>query len=292
MVAISEIEHPSVREAALSSLGRERVIDIPVDQEGLVQPAVLQAVLRQYGPAFVSVMAANNESGVIQPWQDLLTICQEAGVHFHTDAAQWLGKLPAQELGACNYITGSAHKFGGPKGVGFLVLADAAESFPLLRGGPQEHGHRAGTENYPSIASMVAALEAASQGLTECADAQTRCRGSFIIRMKKSFPGLRVISERAPRLWNTVLMVMPQHDNLKWLTRLTRRGFAISTGSACSSGKEGSSVVVQALGADWEELKRVVRVSSGRETKADDWKDLTTAFEEVGRELDTGGKPQ
>ncbi|TDU81007.1 cysteine desulfurase [Prosthecobacter fusiformis] len=292
VVAISAIEHPSVREAARAWLGRGRVIEIPVDPQGLVQTGVLHTLVQQYAPALVSVMAANNESGVIQPWQELFKLCQENGVHFHTDAAQWMGKLPAEELGACNYITGSAHKFGGPKGIGFLVLAHAAESFPLLHGGPQEHGHRAGTENYPAIAAMVAALKAANKGLPEIASAQSHHRDAFLTQMKLAFPGLRVISERAPRLWNTALMVMPRHDNLKWLTRLTRRGFAISTGSACSSGKEGSSVVVQALGASWEELKRVVRVSGGWDTTAEAWQDLATAFEEVGTELDAGGRPQ
>ncbi|MEN3939984.1 cysteine desulfurase family protein [Prosthecobacter sp. SYSU 5D2] len=290
VVAISAIEHPSVREAARAWLGRGRVLEIPVDPQGIVQPAILKALILQHGPALVSVMAANNESGVLQPWPELRELCRENGVHFHTDAAQWMGKLPAEALGTCNYITGSAHKFGGPKGTGFLVLADAAESFPLLLGGPQEHGHRAGTENYPGIAAMLAALKAANQNLGETSLKQSRYRDAFAAQMKQTFPGLRIISAGAPRLWNTVLMVMPRHDNLKWLTRLTRRGFAISTGSACSSGKEGSSVVVQALGASWEELKRVVRVSGGWDTSETDWRDLAGAFAEVGAELDEGGK--
>lgn len=290
VVAISAIEHPSVREAARAWLGRGRVLDIPVDPQGIVQPAVLNAVILQHAPALVSVMAANNESGVLQPWPELRDLCRENGVHFHTDAAQWMGKLPAEALGTCNYITGSAHKFGGPKGIGFLILADPAESFPLLHGGPQEHGHRAGTENYPAIAAMLAALKESNKNLGEITLTQSRYRDAFASEMKRIFPTLRIISGNAPRLWNTVLMVMPRHDNLKWLTRLTRRGFAISTGSACSSGKEGSSVVVQALGASWEELKRVVRVSGGWDTSEADWRALAVAFEEVGAELDGGGK--
>lgn len=290
VVALSVIEHPSVREAARAWLGRGRVVEIPVDDQGVVQPEVLQNILLQHGPALVSIMAANNESGVLQPWSDLLRLCRENGTRFHSDASQWLGKLPAHELGACDYLTGSAHKFGGPKGTGFLLLADAEESFPLLHGGPQENSRRAGTENYPAIAGMVRALESAQADLAEVASVQSQHRDAFLTQMKSSFPGLRVISEEAPRLWNTALMVMPQHDNLKWLTRLSRRGFAISTGSACSSGKEGSSVVVQALGTSWEELKRVVRVSSGWDTSANDWQDLAAVFEEVSAELDAGGK--
>ncbi|GAA5132962.1 cysteine desulfurase family protein [Prosthecobacter algae] len=292
VVAISAIEHPSVREAARAWLGRGRVIEIPVDDQGVVQPEVLQGILQQHSPALVSLMAANNESGVLQPWEELLEICRESGARFHSDAAQWIGKQPAGQIGTCDYLTGSAHKFGGPKGIGFLILADAEESFPLLHGGPQENSRRAGTENYPAIAAMVAALETATENIKAAQQAQSQHRGSFEAEMKAAFPGLRVISEKASRLSNTSLLVMPRHDNLKWLTRLTRRGFAISTGSACSSGKEGSSVVVQALGASWEELKRVVRVSSGPDTSAEDWQALTAAFSEVGAELDAGGRPQ
>ncbi|HEY1083545.1 MAG TPA: cysteine desulfurase family protein [Prosthecobacter sp.] len=291
VVAISAIEHPSVRESARAWLGRGRVVEIPVDAEGVVQPEVLQNIVQRHSPALVSIMAANNESGVLQPWPELLKLCRQGGTRFHTDAAQWLGKLPAASLGTCDYVTGSAHKFGGPKGTGFLLLADEEESFPLLHGGPQEHSRRAGTENYPAIAAMVAALRASEEKLAAAAGQQSALRNAFEQQMKAAFPGLRVISEKASRLANTSLLVMPRHENLKWLTRLTRRGFAISTGSACSSGKEGSSVVVQALGTNWEELKRVVRISSGPETGPQDWADLATAFEEVGQELDAGGRP-
>lgn len=292
VIAISAIEHPSVREAARHWLGRGRVIEILVDAEGVVQPEVLQNILQRHSPALVSVMAANNESGVLQPWADLLKLCRETGTRFHSDAAQWIGKLPAEGLGTCDYLTGSAHKFGGPKGIGFLVLADAGESFPLLHGGPQENGRRAGTENYPAIAAMLAALGNAVALQSKARQEQAAMRDAFEARMTAAFPGLRVISEKAPRLWNTSLLVMPRHDNLKWLTRLTRCGFAISTGSACSSGKEGSSVVVQALGPTWDELKRVVRLSGGFDTSAEDWQALATAFEDVAKELDVGGIPK
>jgi cysteine desulfurase len=290
-VAISTIEHPCIREAARVWLGRGRVIEIPVDTQGVVQPATLKQILEVEKPALVSIMAANNESGVIQPWQEHLQLCRSQGVRFHTDAAQWIGKLESTAFGSCDYVTGSAHKFGGSKGVGFLIAADADEAFPLLHGGPQEQSRRAGTENYPGIEAMVAALESLTPRLTEVAVNQAAMRDRFIQEMQVRFAGLRVIGELAPRLWNTVLMVMPQHDNLKWLTRLTRLGFAISTGSACSTGKEGSSVVVQALGASWEELRRVVRVSGGWQTTEQEWQDLAAAFVAAGQTLDAGGRP-
>lgn len=286
-VAISAIEHPSVREAARAWLGRGRVQEIPVDAEGIIQPEALREVLSHGQTALVSIMAANNESGVLQPWAELQKICREHQVRFHSDAAQWLGKIEATGLAACDYITGSAHKFGGPKGCGFLLLADEAESFPLLHGGPQENARRAGTENYPAIEAMVTALEVLTPELPAIAAMQQSWRDAFMADMKTTFPELRVISENAPRLWNTVLMVMPAHSNLKWLTRLSRLGFAISTGSACSSGKEGSSVVVQALGATWEELRRVVRISCGWHTTASDWQQLAEAFKQAAQDLDT-----
>lgn len=289
-VAISAIEHPSVRAAAMQYF-RGRVIELPVDRLGVVDLEQAARIMSEENPALVSVMAAGNESGALQPWEELSALCGKAGVPFHTDAAQWLGKLPGNRLGVCDYITGSAHKFGGPKGCGFLVLRSEDEPLHFLRGGPQEGGRRAGTENYPAIEAMVVALEQLEPRLQTVAEIQGKHRDAFITGMKRSFDGLRVISEPAPRLWNTVLMVMPRHENLKWLTRLSRRGFAISTGSACSGGKEGASVVLLATGAASEELRRVVRISGGWDHAQEDWQVLADAFAEVGAELDAGGKP-
>ena len=269
--AISTIEHPSVREAARNWA---KVSTFEADGE------------MPEGVALVSVMAANNESGQLLPWRELSLLCRAKGIPFHTDATQWLGKLEA-DFSTCDYLSGSAHKFGGPKGAGFLVLRDENERIRLIHGGPQENGRRAGTENYPAIEAMVTALETIKPQLAACDGAG---RDAFEATMQASFEGLRLISADKPRLWNTSLLVMPRHENLKWLTRLSRRGFSISTGSACSSGKEGSSVVVTALGTSPEELRRVVRVSGGWDTTVNDWLELASAFQEVGAELDTGGK--
>ena len=290
-VAISAIEHPSVREAARAWTG-DPVIEIPVNGQGLVEPEAVLSVIKDQRPALISIMAANNESGTLQPWQEISELCREHETAVHCDAAQWTGKLPANQLGQCSYVTGSAHKFGGPKGIGFLMLRDEEEPLQFLRGGPQEQGRRAGTENYPAIEAMVTALESLTPALPEIMLTQTPLRDAFEESLRATMPGLRVIGENTPRLWNTVLMVMPRHDNLKWLTRLSRQGFAISTGSACSSGKEGSSVVVNALGASWEELKRVVRISGGWHTTGDEWLALSAAFQQVAAELDGGGRPR
>jgi cysteine desulfurase len=285
-VAVSAIEHPSVRMPARNA------VDLPVNAHGIVEPDAVRSLITSRRPALVSVQAANNESGALQPWREIAAICREHDVPFHTDAAQWIGKLDASNLGECDFITGSAHKFGGPKGCGFLVLPEEESRLNFMRGGPQENGRRAGTENYPAIEAMVTALETITPTLGQIEIDQSRRRDDFIAAMRARFENLRVISESAPRLWNTVLMVMPAHHNLKWLTALSRRGFSISTGSACSSGKEGSSVVVTALGAGADELKRVVRVSGGWDTAVEDWQALAAAFGEVFDELNRGGRPQ
>ncbi len=284
-VAISAVEHPSVREAARHWLGAARVDELPVSEEGVVEVAEVARWLEENRGrgALVSLMAANNESGALQPWWEAAALCREEGVRFHCDAAQWVGKMGAERLGDCDLVSGSGHKFGGPKGVGFVVLPEGEEGrWRLLFGGPQEEGRRAGTEDYAGVESMVTALEA-------CAKAGSpEGRDVFERRMKEIFPGLRVIGGGGRRLWNTSLLVMPRHSNLKWLTRLSQAGFAISTGSACSSGKEGASVVVRALGATEEELRRVVRVSGGWVHEVEDWVRLAEAFEQVGADLDAG----
>ncbi len=288
---ISSIEHPSVREPTLKSWGAFLHKELPVDADGVVVIDELRQAIAFGDVGIVSVISASNESGVLQPWQEIAALCRRCGVPFHTDATQWIGKLPSQGLGACDYVTGSGHKFGGPKGTGFLVLSDPDEKLCLLHGGPQENGQRAGTENYPGIEAMVCALEEACAQAPTAAAVQARLRDEFESTMKSIFPALKIISEGAARLWNTSLMALPAHSNLKWLTRLSRRGFSISTGSACSSGREGSSVIVSALGASPEELRRVVRISAGWDTSAEEWAALAAAFAETYTELESGKMP-
>ena len=288
---ISSIEHPSVREPARKAWGADRFRELPVNGDGVLDVSEFERMLAAGEVGVVSVISASNESGVLQPWQEIAALCSRCGVPFHTDATQWIGKLPSQDLGACDYVTGSGHKFGGPKGTGFLVLSDPDEKLCLLHGGPQEKGQRAGTENYPGIEAMVCALEEACAQAPTAATVQARLRDEFEDTMRRIFPTVKIISEGAARLWNTSLMALPAHSNLKWLTRLSRRGFSISTGSACSSGREGSSVIVSALGASPEELRRVVRISGGWDTSEAEWAALAAAFAETYAELESGQMP-
>ena len=158
-VWISAIEHPCVHESAKHYFGKRARL-IPVTHDGVIDLDWLTAELADTRPGLVGVMAANNETGVIQPWREALAICRQYKVPFFSDAVQWLGKMPAKGLGECDYLSGAAHKFGGPRGVGFLKVPHKSHVTPLLLGGKQEQGRRAGTENVPIILSMLAALEA------------------------------------------------------------------------------------------------------------------------------------
>lgn len=285
-VLSSGIEHPGVREV-LQLLPGSRVKLVRTTARGELDLDDFSAQLAHGDAGLVTVMAANNECGLLQPWRELAEKCRERGVPFHTDAAQWIGKLPTNELGCCDYVTGCAHKFGGPKGVGFLVMRDEGEALSFLRGGQQEEGRRAGTENYPGIEAMVVALEELTPQLSGVAKVQSSLRDDFENNMREVFPDLRIIGVGADRLWNTSMFVLPHSDNRKWLARLSQRGFAVSTGSACSAGHDGSPVVLAALGASADEMRRVIRVSGGWDATAAEWKALAEAFAAVNGEMQT-----
>ena len=289
-VAVSAIEHPCVEAVASPDVESGKVREIPVDPvTGIVDLERLQSWIEAEEISAVSVMAANNETGVLQPWLELAEHCGEYGVRFHTDAAQWLGKLPSDQLGECDFVTGSGHKFRGGKGSGFLVLPDdeMGESFHSFVGGPQEEGRRAGTENLPAVAAMGSALSELSGGMSadEMED-HSNNRDEFEAALVRSF-GVELIGATGPRLWNTSMFVLPFEKNVKWLSRLSREGFAVSTGSACSAGKGNPSKVMMAMGLDYEAMGRVIRVSGGWETTREDWQELADAFVLISEELES-----
>ncbi len=290
---ISAMEHPSVREPARREFGTEAVAALPVLPEtGAVDLAFLdRKIAETEKPALVSVMAANNETGCLQPWAEVAARCREAGIAFHCDAAQWIGKRPAAGMAErADFVTGCAHKFGGPKGVGFLLVPDAlVEEFRFLVGGPQENRLRAGTEDLPGILGMLAAWDDKSDDVLAAGEAERRAlRDAFETALVERLPGTRIVAPGAERLWNTIMFVVPRHPNLKWLTRLSAAGFAVSTGSACSAGRGNPSHVMEAMGLDYEEMGRVIRASGGWDTTASDWKALLEALVRIGDDLDRG----
>ncbi|MBW8782891.1 MAG: aminotransferase class V-fold PLP-dependent enzyme [Verrucomicrobia bacterium] len=284
-IAVNATEHPCVREAALRYFG-SRVRWLAPTPDGVVTVAAVKAVLADVSA--VAVMAANNETGVIQPWAEIAAACARAGVPYVCDASQWLGKLPAGGLGNVDFVIGAAHKFGGPKGVGFLKLGAQAEGLRGFSGGAQERGHRAGTENFPGIAAMLAALVEAEQKKVFLESERLGWRKTFERAALAAVPGARIVGADADRLWNTVSLLLPYGENHRWVARLDKRGFQVSTGSACATGKPGPSPVLAALGYAPEEAKRVIRVSSGWETTQADWDALAAALPEVAAELKAG----
>jgi cysteine desulfurase len=278
-------EHPCVVEAARHALAPGQLEWLELDANGVVRLDRLGALLAGGTVGAVSVMAANNETGVVQPWREISALCRRHRLAYHCDASQWLGKLPASGLGTTGWVTATAHKFGGPKGVGFLVLPEQAESFRSQRGGEQEHGHRAGTEDFPGIAAMVAAL-ADAEATKVLFETERLCwRDAFVARVRSAVPGAQVVGGKTDRLWNTVSLVMPHADNHRWVAKLDHRDFQVSTGSACATGKSGPSHVLAAMGFTAEEAKRVIRISAGWETTQEDWSQLATALAAADGEL-------
>jgi len=283
-VAVNPTEHPCVLEAARFFLG-DRLVWLEVTRDGVVSPRAVDNLLAAGGLGAVAVMAANNETGVLQPWRELAQACRRHRAAFFCDAAQWLGKLPAAGLGAADWVIGSAHKFGGPKGVGVLVAAEDAEDFHLSRGGEQEHGRRAGTEDFPGVAAMVAEFVEAETKKVLLETERVRWREEFERAVRAALPGAEVVGAGAERLWNTVSLILPHGDNTRWVARLDKHGFQVSTGSACATGKDGPSHVLAAMRFSPERARRAIRVSAGWETMEADWQKLAEALAAVSTEV-------
>jgi cysteine desulfurase len=281
---ISSIEHPCVMNAARYYFAK-RCEFIPVDKSGVVDLEWIQTHTAKERPALVAVMAANNETGVLQPVGRVAELCREWEVPFFCDAAQWLGKMPARGLGHCDYVSGCAHKFGGPKGIGFLKVA-RGRFHGMTLGGQQEEGRRAGTENVAGVAAMLAALEMREKQLAGNDHTQRRAwRDKFEQQLTGALP-VQVVGQTADRLWNTSSVVMPEADcRARWVVKMDRQGCAVSTGSACASGKEEPSHVLSAMGYSTADAGRVLRFSSGWETTEADWDKLFEGVLKVANEL-------
>ena len=280
-VWISAIEHPCVIEATRTHFAH-RNKTLPVTSEGVLDLDALREALKGQQPGLIAVMAANNETGVLQPWEAVRQLCAEHRISFFCDAAQWIGKLPVSGLGVCEFVSGCAHKFGGPQGVGFLKCPSNGVLYSQLVGGAQEEGRRAGTENVAGVLSMMAALrERESQLNLGSAQEKEAWRNAFVM----SLAGAQILGKGQNRLWNTVSALLPGDCRARWVVKLDKAGFAVSTGSACSSGKEAPSHVLTAMGVTKEDADRVVRFSSGWETTAEDWQALVKGVNQVAGEL-------
>ncbi|MHB1206780.1 MAG: cysteine desulfurase family protein [Rhodospirillaceae bacterium] len=262
-VVASAVEHPSVLAWSEAEL-------IPVSGDGVVDLHALENRLGAFPPAVVALMLANNETGVLQPIEDAAGLAHACGARLHCDAVQGPGRLSIdfQALGA-DTLSLSAHKFGGPKGIGALILRPELELPARSRGGGQERSRRAGTENLAGIVGFGAAAKAAA-GLLAAAPRVKALRDEFEARLAASAPRARVFGQRAARLPNTSCVMLPEVPAETQLMRLDLAYVQVSAGSACSSGKIAASHVLTAMGAAEREAKCAIRVSLGVDTTAAD----------------------
>lgn len=270
-IVTTGIEHPAVLNTC-KALERDgyRTTYLPVNQDGVVEIEALAASLGAK-TILVTVMHANNETGVVQPVEEIAAITRNRGIVFHTDAVQSAGKLPRRlgELGA-DLVTFSGHKLHGPKGVAALYVRDGTPLTPVTTGGAHEHGLRAGTENVAGIVGFAEAVTLAfdasvteGERLQSLRDRLEREVSSTILRVK--FNGAR-----APRVPNTSNMSFQGVDGESIVLGLDVRGICVSTGSACSTGDPEPSHVLLAMGLSAREAQGSIRLSLGRETREED----------------------
>jgi cysteine desulfurase len=293
-LAVSAIEHPSVIEAAKA---RGIPLDIiPVDGSGVVKLDELRALLKRSPLAtLISVVLVNNETGVLQPIRDIVEIARSANALVHTDAVQAFGKMPVNfALLGCDLMTISAHKLGGPMGVGALVIRDGLSLGVKMNGGGQELRRRAGTENIPAIAGFAAALDPA------LAD-QAALRDSLEKALRALSPDVVIFGSEVERIGNTSCFALPGFSADMALIGLDLEGVAVSSGSACSSGKVARSHVLAAMAVPPELSTAAIRVSLGWNSVAEEIANFTAAWRRIldrnrlvmaGRDPAISGKTQ
>lgn len=266
------VEHPAVLAAAAQFSDTTLV---PVDSRGLVDPEAIRRALR-HTTRLVSVIHANNELGTIQPIEEIARIAHSAGALFHSDGVQAAGKIPVnvRELGVDLYSI-AAHKIHGPKGIGALYVRKATRLAPILHGGAQERKRRAGTENVAGAAGFARACMLASEP-ERLAALRDRLEQALLSRI----PGTHVNGAGAPRVPNTTNLRFDGIDSEPLLIALDLRGFAVSSGSACSSGAAEPSHVLQAIGLTKEQARSSLRISLGRSNDAAQVDALVDALDE------------
>ena len=283
-IITSTIEHHAVLNACkhLSATGCE-VTYIPVDFSGLVEPADVKRAIRQ-NTKLITVMCANNETGVMQPVAAIGKIAAEAGVCFHSDAVQAAGKIPldVNEIG-CDLLAISGHKLHGPQGVGALYVRKGTQLEPMLFGGSHERSRRAGTENVPGIVGLGKAAELARAGFErrehlqmgdrmhdQIGDQKTAAMRDQLERELLKIEATGLNGENAPRIPNTTNIYFDGIDGEALVIALDLKGLAVSTGAACSSGAIEPSHVLTAMGMSRDCAKASIRFSLGRQNTAED----------------------
>jgi len=268
----SAIEHHAVLHCFNYLEAKEgfQVTQLPVDGEGHVLPDDLKKAIRK-DTTLVSIMAANNEIGSIQPVAELGAICRERGVLFHSDAVQWFGKEHFSSVDQFNadLISVCAHKFHGPKGAGLLYIRSPLQPNPILFGGSHENERRAGTENLGAIVGLADALELFVK-TPVFEKEKIEPLTSRLTALVDSLPGVQLVGSRAHRLANTISFLVDGADSISLLAGLDMEGICASSGSACSAGSLEPSHVISALGVEPRLANSLVRFSLGRDNSLAD----------------------
>ncbi len=262
-ILVSAVEHAAVLRVALMKSQNTNVIPVSVD--GVVDLDALDRLLgADEAPALVSVMAANNETGVLQPIKDVVEISRSHDAKVHTDAAQAAGKVAIDFSGwNVDFMTLSAHKIGGPQGVGAVICRKRDDLRPIILGGGQEYGLRGGTENVAGIVGFGVAARLAAIELENSARRMVGLRDSMEKHLLDEVPHMKIIGAGAARLPNTSCMTMPGVRNDTQVMALDLAGVAVSAGSACSAGKVEPSHVLDAMGIGEDNAVAAIRVSLG-----------------------------
>ncbi len=275
----SAVEHPSVVTGGRFSASDQSVL--PVDHRGIVRLDALEDAIRDAGPSLVSVMAANNETGVIQPLEDIGALAGKYGHFFHVDAVQAAGRIVIDpEAWQADAVTLSAHKFGGPQGIGALAVRSTGRvPAPMMIGGGQENWRRGGTENVAAIAGFGAAAECALEDLAKVRHL-AELKATLETGLRSLCPGTVIFGEGADRLPNTSCFAVPGIAAETALIAFDLERVSLSSGSACSSGKVSVSHVLTAMGVEEDLARCALRLSMG-------W---DTGDNEIGRFLDVWPK--
>ena len=280
-IITSRIEHHAVLHTCeyLEKMGA-RVTYLDVDSEGLVDPGQLERAIRP-DTILLSVMAANNEVGTIQPVKEIGEIAAAHGILFHTDAVQAYGHLPlAVQEYHIDLLSASAHKFNGPKGAGFLYVGKKAGIRSFIHGGQQERGRRAGTENVPGIVGMAAAARRAHEHMEERAQKERMLRDYLIGRIEAEIPDVALNGHRTRRLPNNVNFSFADMEGETMLIMLDMAQICASAGSACTSGAVDPSHVLLAMGLSKERARGSLRLTLSEENTREE---LDTVVEELAR---------
>jgi cysteine desulfurase len=278
-IFISAIEHPSI---FMWQNYAPNIKLIPVDKDGIVQLEALDKLLSTSDKShkLVSVMMANNESGVIQPLSKITSLAKKYQALVHSDIIQTAGKIPTNLPSIdLDFATISAHKIGGPIGAAALIYKNIHHLQPMIIGGGQEKGIRSGTENVLAAMGFGQACEIAAQELTMRSEHCKNLQKTLEDKLESLALGVEIVGKNVPRLPNTTLLIHPSMTAETQLIIFDMNNIAVSSGSACSSGKIGKSYVLQNMGYKQEQTRSAIRVSTGSNTKLEDIETFLTIYQ-------------